>query len=464
VEVLIHSETDVQHKIEIILSPEELKPHFEKAFREKAKEITLPGFRKGKAPLLMIQRHLGRAIEYETIEKLSNDLFQDALTERNIKPIGQPVLEDLDYKPGNALTIRISYEVAPEVVAKEYTGVQVEQWSHEVTGEEVEDELIYLQKRHRILEPAEVADEEGYLVTIELQMLNDKGFPIPGKVNDNLKIDLGEEHVNRDLKAELLNMRTGEEKDVELTYDNKDGQEETERAHIKVKSIERIILPDINDEFAKHASDGKHETLDAFRESLHENLVTYWKRRYEDKLKNDLVNEIIKRNPFAVPNAVVGNILDSFVEEVKQRYPEQKLPDDFNVEEYRTHREQEARMTAQWMYIRESIVEQEHLTVDDEAIERKAMDDAVRLGIDQERLLEYYRKSDQVRHDLVTDQLMDLLLRQADIKSVNDNDISQTALAPFEALAEQQTTDAEFTEIEEQPSEEHDEPESEPKA
>jgi trigger factor len=459
VEVLIQSETDVQHKIEIILPQEELKPHFEKAFKEKAKEVTIPGFRKGKAPLLMVQRQLGRAIEYETIEKLSNDLFQQALEERNIKPVGQPVLEDLDYKPGGTLTIKISYETVPEIVAKEYKGVQLEQWTHDVTDEEVDDELGYLQKRHRILEEAEVADEEGYLVTIELQMLNEKGFPIPGKVNDNLKIDLGEEHVNRDMKAELLNMRTGEEKDVELTYENKDGQEEIERAHIKVKSIERIILPEMDDEFAKHASDGKYDTLDEYRVYLRENLVSYWKRRYEDKLKNDLVNEIIKRNPFVVPVSVVGNILDSFVEEVKQRYPDRKLPEGFNEEEYREHRQQEGNMTAQWIYIRDSIIEQERLSVDDEVIEKKAMDDAVRLGIDKERLLDFYRKSDQVRHDLVTDKLMELLLEQADIKTVNDNDISQTALAPFEALGDATPADAEFTELPDEPPAEESEEE-----
>ena len=446
-EVLISSDNDVQHKIELIMPQEELKPHFEKAFREKAKEITLPGFRKGKAPLLMVQRMLGRGFEYQTIESLSNDLFKKALEERNIKPVGQPVLEDLDYQPGGSLTIRITYETAPDIVAQEYKDVQIEQWTHEVTDQEVEDELLHLQKRHRVLEPADIADEEGYLVTIELQMLNEQGFPIPGKVNDDLKIDLGEENVNRDLKAEILNMRTGEEKDVELTYDNRDGQEETERAHIKVKSIERIVLPDIDDAFAQRVSDGKHETLDTFRVGLQEDLVSYWKRRYDDKLKNDLINEIIKRNPFAVPKAVVDNVLDSFVAEVQRRYPDQKLPEGFDVEEYRKHRETEARMTAQWLYLRDSMIEQERIDVDDEALERKAMDDAVLMGIDKERLLEYYRKSDHVRQDLKTDKLMALLLENAEIRTVNDDDISQTALAPFEALAAENVKDAEFSDL-----------------
>ena len=337
-EVLINSKSEVSHEIEIIVPNEELQPHFEKAYREEAKNITLPGFRRGKVPVQIIKKRFGREIEYQVIEKLSNEFFRQAIEERDIKPIGQPVLHDLDFKPGEPLTIKVAYDTEPDVVAKDYKGLQLERLSHEVTDEEVDDELQRIRKSRRHLEEVEKADDENFLVTIDIQMLDDDGNPVPGQRNENMKVELDDEDMNRDLVAELMNMKAGEEKDVELTHAHGD-HEHTEKAHVKVLRVERVTLPEMDDDFVKEYSGNDISTVKELREKIHDRLVEIWANRYKQQLENDLVGEIVKRNTFAVPQSIVDGIIDDWVKQVQEQQPDKKFPDGFDLDGYRKSRE-----------------------------------------------------------------------------------------------------------------------------
>jgi trigger factor len=426
-EVLINSKNDVSHEIEIIVSNDELQPHFEKAYREEAKKINLPGFRPGKVPLQMVKKRFGKEIEYSVIEKLSNDFFRDALEERDIKPVGQPVLHDLDYNPGDALTIKVSYETEPDVVAKDYLGVQLERLSHEVTDEEVEDEMQRLLKSRRTLEEVDRADDENFLVTVDIQMLDDDGNAVPGQRNENMKVELDDEYMNRDLVAELLNMSVGEEKDVELTHAHGD-HEHTERAHVKVTRVERVTLPELNDEFVKDFSQGQAETVKDLRKMLHERIEEVWENRYKQQLDNDLVGEIVKRNAFDVPDSIIESILDDYVKAVQEQQPNKKFPADFKLEEYRKSRRQEALFTAQWMYLRDSIIEQEGIKLEDSDVEEKAAKDSEAMGIEKERLIEFYRSAPQYTQTMLVEKLIAHLYAHAEIKDIDDNDLTRTGM------------------------------------
>ncbi|HOJ05317.1 MAG TPA: trigger factor [Bacteroidota bacterium] len=429
-EVLIKSKSDVAHEIEINVPYEELAPHFEKAYREEARNITLPGFRRGKVPMQIIRKRFGQAIEYQVIEKLSNDFFKTALEERNITPIGQPVLHDMDYEPGSTLSIKVDYETAPEVVAKDYTGLQLERLVHTVTEEELDDEILALRKSRRQLEPADKPEDESFLVTIDIQMLDAQGEVIPGKGNDNMKVDLSDDNVNSDLASELYNLSVGEEKDVEFTHQHED-HEHVERWRIKVLRVERSTLPELDDAFAKEISNGEAESVDALRTVIRGRLEDLWRDRYERQLENDLVNEIIKHNHFDIPPSLLNSILDDMVKDLTERQPGKRLPDDFNHEEYRKYRTGEAEFIARWMFLRDSISELEGIKLEDEDVLEKARKDSEVYGIPPERLVEFYKSSPQYTQNILVEKLLRFLLASAEIKEVDDNDISHVGTTPL---------------------------------
>lgn len=434
-EVLINSKTDVSHQIEIIVPAADLVPHFEKAYREEGRNLAMPGFRRGKVPLQIIKKRFGAAIEAQVLEKLSNDFFRTALEERNIHPVGQPVLDDIDYTPGEQLTVKISYETMPEVTATGYKGLQLEKLTHEVTDEEVEESIDRVREQRRTLEEADFADDENFIVTCDLQFLDENGEPVADKRRDNYAVDLRSEREHRDLKAELYNMRSGETKDVEFTEEDQNGEEVTERVRISVHKIERVTLPEINEEFCTATSGGEASTLDALRSFVRTKLEDDWRKHYQTRLENEAISEIVKQNSFDVPMAVVNDVLDNFVEDLKRQFQGRALPKEFNVAEYRTYREGEAKSLAQWAFIREHIIEQEGITIEDADIEAHARESAGQLGIDIDRLLPYYKESADVKNRLLQDKLVAFILENASIKEVNDQDVSGTALAPFADVA-----------------------------
>ncbi len=391
-EVLINSKSDVTHEIEIIVQNEELQPHFEKAYREEAKNIVIPGFRRGRVPLQIIKKRFGKEIEYQIIEKLSNEFFRNAIEERDIKPVGQPILHDLNYNPGEALTIKVSYDTEPDVVAKDYTGLQLEHLMHTITDEEIDEEVKGILKSRRTLEAVDKADDDDFLVTIDIQMLDEEGTPVAGQRNEDMKVELDDEYVNRDLVAELLNMKVGDEKDVELTSTHGD-HEHTERAHIKVKTVERVTLPELNDEFVAEYTSGGASTEAELRTMIHDRLVEVWAQRYKQQFENDLVGEVVKRNGFEVPPSVIEGILDDWLKQAQEQQPGKQFPEGFDVEEYRKGRTKEAEFTAQWMYLRDSIIEQEGIKLEDSDVEDKAERDSVSMGIEKERLIEFYKNA-----------------------------------------------------------------------
>src|SRR5258707_2456695 len=112
-DVSITDITDVEKEILINVSAEELGPHFEKAYREYLPKIEIKGFRKGKAPLDLVKQIHGEAIEYNALDSIASEVYRDVIKERDIHPIGDPVLTDMDYKLGEALTFKIKYQIKP---------------------------------------------------------------------------------------------------------------------------------------------------------------------------------------------------------------------------------------------------------------------------------------------------------------------------------------------------------------
>jgi len=398
-EVLINSKSNVEHEIEINVPAEELQPHFDKAYHDEGKKLSMPGFRPGKIPPAIVKKRFGEAIEYQVIEKLADELFKKALEERNIRPIGAPVLDDMDFKRGERLTLRVRYETLPDVVVEGYKGLRLERFSHQVTDEEVDEEILALRKSKRALLPAEKADESGYLVTCDIIILDEQGNPKEGRSFLKQGVDLGAEGLNRDLKAELLNMRAGEEKEVEIAYDGSQGSG-TETTRIRVYKIEQIQLPEPDAAFVSEISSGRFSTLDELRADIKAYLQRTWEHRYSNMIRDDAVQQIVRANPVEIPPGIVREIQDNLVEQQRNRYPEKKLPDSFNVEEFRTAHEHEARQIAKWMLLRDAIMEKEKIAVTDAELDEIAARDAERIGLEKDRLLELLRNSPERTSEL----------------------------------------------------------------
>lgn len=416
-EVTVNDVTASEQEMEINISANELVLHFEKAYNKARPKIEIKGFRKGKAPLSMIKKLYGEAIEQESLDDITNDLYRRAVDDKNLEPVGQPVLVDMDYRRGEGLRFRIKYEVKPAFELKRYKGFSVQKTIHPVTDEELEHEIDRLRRiNHTTAEVEEVTDDE-HLVTVDLQELDGTGIPMIGKKKENMRLYLADPQIIPQIKDSLKHTKVGNEHRVQ--FESSHGERKhTVSLSLSVKKVDKITLPEFNDDLVKKVTKGKIEAVEQFHKSLREDLEKFWEEQSERQLSDAIVAEIIKEHDIPAPDSMVRAILDSLIADIKNKQPNKKLPKDFDEEKFRSENRAHAIWQAKWFLIRERILEAEQISVDDGDVEALAERESKNVGIEKDRLVQYYQSS-RVAHDKIqSDKLMKFLKDNVKIEEV----------------------------------------------
>lgn len=416
-DVTVTSLNASEQEMEVVVSADELLPHFEKAYERARPKVEIKGFRKGKVPLSMVKKLYGETIEQESLDEITNDLYRQAVDQKKLEPVGHPVLLDMNYRRGEGLRFRVKYEVKPVFELKQYKGFTVQKMIHPVTEEEVEYEIDRLRRiNHATREVERVSDDE-HIVTVDLQELDEAGFPMIGKKNENARLYLADPQLFPQMKDALKQAKVGDERQVRL--DSSHG-EHTHRSFVslKVKKVEKVDLPEFNDEFVKKITKGKVDTVQQFQNSLREDLENFWAEKSERQLSDAIAAEIIKQHDIPVPESMVRAILDSLLDEIRSQQPNKKLPKDLDEEKFRAENRPYAIWQAKWYLIRDRILEAEKIGVDNADIELLANEESERVGIERDRLVQYYESS-RVAHDkILSDKLMRFLKKNVQVREV----------------------------------------------
>lgn len=422
-EVQINSRSEVVREIEITANAEELRPHFDKAYKEYRPKLEIRGFRKGKAPLDMVKKLYGEVIEQEYLDRIASELYRQAIKEKDLKPIGEPTLLDMKYDRGEQVWFKIQYDVRPVITLKKYKGLSVETVVHKVTDAELEDELVRIQKINSTREEVEEAKDDEHVVTAHLQEFDETGFPIIGKKTDNARFYLADPQLEQPFKDALRGTKRGNEHKIAFEHQH---DEHTHKVNMKanVTKVERVVLPELNDEFIKKVTKDKIATVEVFRKSVREDLESYWKEKNRRSLINAIVGELLRTHEFEVPESLTRSVLENLLEEVKGQYPNKQLPPDFDADKFFEQNWAYAVYQAKWALLREEIIKAEHLEVDEGALVALAEREAPKIGIDKERLITYYKSSDQIKDRLVGDKLLDVLISSTTVKEVDDTTLA----------------------------------------
>lgn len=416
-EVTVRNISDVSREIEITASSEELQPHFEKAYKAYQPKIEIKGFRKGKAPLDLVKKLYGDMIEQDSLEEIASDLYRQAVTERELKPIGDPILVDMNYKRSEQLWFKIQYDVRPTIRLNEYTGFQVEKPIHTVTDEELEEELLRLRRMNSTTEAVDRATDDEHVITGEVQELDKTGFPIIGKKTENARFYLADEQLEAPIKEALKNAERGGEYRVHFSHQHGDHTHDV-NLKINVTKVERVVLPPIDDAFVAKVTKDKVKTVEEFRAGLRQDLIDYWNEKSHRALINNIVAELLRRHEFEVPESLTRNVLNALIEQIKNEYPNRQLPADFDVDEFVQQNRAYAIYQAKWALLREEIIKAENITVEESDVAAIAEREASKLGIDKERLINYYKSSDQVKDRIIGEKLIKFLIDHVKIKEV----------------------------------------------
>jgi trigger factor len=407
-EITINDISSVEKEIQIVAGVNDLTQHIEEAYKRYQSKIEIKGFRKGKAPLHMVKSMYGESIEYSELDKIASDIYRQVIIDRDIHPVGEPALVDVDYKRGEKLSFKVKYEIKPVIELKDYKGIPIEKINHIVSQKEIDDEILRIQKANHTTSEVQSATDSEHILVTDIQPLDESGTPIIGKKTEDTKIYLASESLYPEIRDGLANCAVGDIRKIKIEREHED-HKHTEQMEITVKKIDKVVLPELTDEFVKKTTKEKALTVDDFKSQIKKDIGNYWNENSDRKIVDDLINELVKRHTFDVPGSLVKGILDSFVDELKQQYPNKTLPQSFDEAKYREENRSYAEFQARWFLIRERIIENEKLTADENDMKQLAEKEAVKVGIDKDRLFEFYKSSGSIQERILTDKLMALL-------------------------------------------------------
>lgn len=294
-------------KLLIEVEPGELAPLYEQTLRRLGREVNVPGFRKGKVPRPVLETKLGKeAINEEVLKDALPALYARAVAEEEVNAITVPDIEVKTFEDGVPLEFTATVEVKPEISLPKYTGIEVERPSAQPSQEELDEQLERLRDRFGTLEPIGRPAGEGDFVTIDLN-----GYRHDEKIEEataqDLLYEVGSGTVVPKLDEELLGKRAGDILQFNATLPEgvgKFGGQEISFSVI-VKEVQAKKLPDLNDEFAKTASE--FETLDELKEEISKRVEAVKRVEADVEVRNRILEDLIDRSDIPIPESMISS-------------------------------------------------------------------------------------------------------------------------------------------------------------
>ncbi len=427
---------NIKRVLRVKVSPEELTTIENGIINDLKKQVALPGFRKGRAPVGMIRKSYQDLIQKELIEKAISKYYTEALDKADLSPIGQGQISNLNFTDAKTeMEFDIEIEVQPEIELRKYKGLHVEQEAATVTEAMLNDTLHHFQEHYATVKSVEKA-QKGHIINVTLQELGEGGLPIVGRKFEDITIELGAGNFDPELEEQLLGIQEDEERIIRKQIEEPSDLESPGAPKIvsykaTVNSIEERILPPLDDEFVKNLEDENMETLEQFKEDLRKKLQVRVNERSETQLRNRLIDELLKENPFDVPEAMVNNYLDYIVRDMRRQYPKEKIDEQQIRQQYRV----DAIHAIRWHLLMEKIIAVENIRVEDAEIFQKI--DAMPYSDEQKSQLQADPSIlNSIRRQLLEDKVIDFLKTHAEIQLVQPEAVAEKSAAPEKAETE----------------------------
>lgn len=436
--------TEKQEHSVVALTIEITKAEFEaakdKAFKKTGKNITVPGFRKGKAPRKMIEKLYGEGVFFEeAFNIIYPDAMEMAVEKSGIKPVGRADVDLGDPAEEGGLTIIAKVPVEPEVELGEYKGIEVEKETVKVLQADVKAELNRMAQRNARTETVERKAKKNDTVDIDFEGFVD-GVPFEGGKAEHHELTLGSGAFIPGFEDQLIGCKAGDEKDVVVTFPEEyhakelAGKEATFKC--KVHKVEETILPEIDDEFAKDVSE--FDTLDALKNDIRERFTKSREEQNERAFESSAVQLAAANMTCNVPACMIDEQVDHQIEQFAYQLQSQGMKmEDYtkmiggDLSSLRQSMRPMAEQTVRSDILLSEIARAENLEVTDEEVEEEL-----------KKLAEQYQMElDKVKAAVDTAAVKSDLMGKKAAKIITDNAV---AVAP----TEEKKDDAETSEKE----------------
>ncbi|PCK20604.1 trigger factor [Bacillus pumilus] len=391
------------------------------AFKKVVKQVSIPGFRKGKVPRGLFEQRFGvESLYQDALDILLPVEYPKAIDEAGIEPVDRPEIDVEKIEKGESLIFTAKVTVKPEVKLGDYKGLNVEKDDTTVTDEDVQEELKAVQNRQAEL----VVKEEGAIENGDTVVLDFEGFvdgeAFEGGKAENYSLEVGSGSFIPGFEEQLVGLEAGAEKDVEVTFPEEYHAEDLAGKpavfKVKIHEIKAKELPALDDEFAKDV-DEEVETLAELTEKTKKRLEEAKENEAEGKLREELVAKASENAEADIPQAMVDTELDRMMKEFEQRLQMQGM----NLELYfqfsgqdedalKEQMKEDASKRVKSNLTLEAIAAAEELQVSDEEVEEELSKMAEAYNMPVENIKQAIGSTDAMKEDLKVRKAIDFLV------------------------------------------------------
>ncbi|HXH66353.1 MAG TPA: trigger factor [Candidatus Limnocylindrales bacterium] len=419
------ADASCRRELELEIPAEEVSKASEKVAKEFAKMARVPGFRPGKAPISLIKRRFAEDIKGEVLQTLVPETVEKAVAEQKLTPVSQPQVDKLEFKEGEPVKFRASFDVLPEFTLANYKNLEIEMPEMNLTDEDVSKTLAEMQQRAAAFTPVEGRTvENDDFVQVKLHGTPEgEGDPLDA---ESVLCHVGAEETMEPFNENLRGANVGDHKDFDVNYpaDYPDAKLAGKLFHysVDVLGIKTKKLPELNDEFAKDVSDAT--SLDELKTKIKESLEHERDHRQKDLQREKVIGELVKLHDFPVPESLVEHQMDVRLERVVRSLAQQGVdPRAVNIDwvTLRKRQEDRAKDDVKAELVIDRIATEEKIDATDEELDHELEHMAGHSGESAEVLRARLTKQgalDRMKAKLRSDKTIDWLAQNASVKTV----------------------------------------------
>lgn len=412
-------------KLVIEASAEEFEAGLNAAYNKNKNKISVPGFRKGKAPRKMIEQLYGSQIFFEdAANEIIPDAYADAAKESGLDIVSQPKVSIEQLEAGKSFIFAAEVAVRPEVELGEYKGVEVTKADAEVTDADVEEELKKVQDQNsRTVSVEDRAVKDGDMTVIDFEGFID-GEAFEGGKGENYPLTIGSHSFIDTFEEQMIGMNIGEEKELNVTFpedyhaENLKGKPATFK--VTVKEIKEKQLPELDDDFAQDVSD--FDTLAEYKDDLKKKIAERKESEAKAKKESEAIEKVVEAAKMDIPQAMIDTQVNRMLEDFAMRLQQQGL----SVEQYFQYTGMTADKIMEEMkpeavkriknsLVLEAVAKAENIEVSEEEFEAELQKMADMYKMEIEKIKEFMQDAEakQMKDDIAIQKAVELIVSSA---------------------------------------------------
>ncbi len=414
-------------KLELTVEASRFDEAIKKVYFKSAKYFNIPGFRKGKAPMKIVEKYYGEEIFFEdAFNDIAPEVLEEAVKEKKLEVVSRPDIDVKQIGKGQDLIFTAVFQTKPEAELEKYKGIEIKKIEYNVTDEDINHELTHMQEHNaRMISIEDRPVEKGDIAVIDFEGFVD-GVAFEGGKAENHELEIGSNTFIPGFEDQIIGMKIEEEKDIKVKfpdeYFSKDLAGKDATFKVKVNEIKKKELPELDDEFAKDVSE--FDTLEELKKSIKDKMEKDNKQKEKYETEDAVIKAVCENVKVDIPSGMIETETENMLKDVETRLSYQGLKLDQYLqmigktrEDMLKEYEPQAIESIKSRLMLEAVIKAEKIEATEDEIEAKMKEMAKNYGKENdEEFMKNENVANYIKEGIKAEKAVEFLVKNAKFK------------------------------------------------